>query len=138
MFDLAWSEILIIVALAVVILGPKELPQALRAVGRFVRKVRKITGEVQRQFDDVMRETELDELKKEANRIARFDVRQEVTKAVDPDGTMTKSLHIDDPLKETPSPPVAAPPAEAPAVVDTRAEPEAVALEAPQAPKTGA
>lgn len=65
MFDIAWSEMLVIGAVALVVIGPKDLPKALRAVGEAVGKVRRMASEFQNQFNDAMREAELHEIKKQ-------------------------------------------------------------------------
>lgn len=100
MFDLGWSEIALIAVLAVIVLGPKELPTAMRTVARWVRKARNLAGEFQRHLDDVVKEAELDDLRNDARRIARTDIGQEIDKAVDPDGSVRKSLIIE----QTPPP----------------------------------
>lgn len=64
MFDIAWSELVVIGAVALVVIGPKDLPKALRSVGEMVGKVRRMAGEFQGQFNDAMREAELHDLKK--------------------------------------------------------------------------
>jgi sec-independent protein translocase protein TatB len=65
MFDIAWSEMLVIGAVALVVIGPKDLPKALRACGEFVGKVKRMASEFQGQFNDAMREAELHDLKKQ-------------------------------------------------------------------------
>ena len=65
MFDIAWSELMLIGAVALVVIGPKDLPKAMRTVGQVVGKVRRMAGEFQSQFNDAMREAELHELKKQ-------------------------------------------------------------------------
>jgi sec-independent protein translocase protein TatB len=69
MFDIAWSEMLVIGAVALVVIGPKDLPKALRAVGEMVGKVRRMAGEFQSQFNDAMREAELHEIKKQVEEV---------------------------------------------------------------------
>jgi sec-independent protein translocase protein TatB len=69
MFDIAWSEMLVIGAVALVVIGPKDLPKALRAVGEMVGKVRRMASEFQGQFNDAMREAELHDLKKQVEDI---------------------------------------------------------------------
>lgn len=96
MFDLGWSEIALIAVLAVIVLGPKELPTAMRTVARWVRKARSLAGDFQRHLDDVVKEAELDDLRKEARRIATTDIGREIDKAVDPDGSVQKSLRIEE------------------------------------------
>jgi sec-independent protein translocase protein TatB len=65
MFDIAWSEFMLIGAVALVVIGPKDLPKALRSVGQAVGKVRRMASEFQGQFNDAMREAELHDLKKQ-------------------------------------------------------------------------
>ncbi|GLK75854.1 hypothetical protein GCM10008171_11080 [Methylopila jiangsuensis] len=67
MFDIAWSEFLIVAVVALVVVGPRDLPGLLRNVGRMVATVRRMAGEFQTQFNDAMREAELDELRKEVS-----------------------------------------------------------------------
>ena len=63
MFD-SWGELLVIAVVALVVVGPKELPQLLRTVGRLVGQARKMAGEFQSQFSEAMREADLDDVKK--------------------------------------------------------------------------
>lgn len=65
MFDIAWSEMLVIGAVALVVIGPKDLPKALRSVGEAVGKIKRMAAEFQVQFNDAMREAELHDLKKQ-------------------------------------------------------------------------
>lgn len=69
MFDIAWSELLLIGAVALVVIGPKDLPKALRTVGQVVGKVRRMAADFQGQFNDAMREAELHDLKKQVEDI---------------------------------------------------------------------
>ncbi len=65
MFDLSWGEVMVIGAVALIVIGPKDLPKALRTVGNMTAKVRRMAGEFQSQFNDAMREAELDEIRKQ-------------------------------------------------------------------------
>ncbi len=69
MFDIAWSELLLIGGVALVVIGPKELPGALRTAGQAIGKVRRMAAEFQGQFTDAMREAELHDLKKQVEDI---------------------------------------------------------------------
>jgi sec-independent protein translocase protein TatB len=64
MFDIAWSELLIIGAVALIVIGPKDLPKALRTLGEMVGKVRRMATDFQGQFNDAMREAEIHDIKK--------------------------------------------------------------------------
>ena len=65
MFDLGWSELLLLMVLAIIFVGPKDLPMMMRTVGQAVAKVRAMAREFQSSFDELARETELEELRKE-------------------------------------------------------------------------
>ncbi len=113
MFDIAWSELLIIGIVALIVIGPKELPATLRTVGQWMGKVRRMAAEFQGQFQEAMREAEIDQLKKDmdemtskAQSYAHFDAIEEMGKDVE------KSLGDLPPLDQSASPEVAtAPPA---------------------------
>jgi sec-independent protein translocase protein TatB len=64
MFDISWSEFAIIAVVALIAIGPKELPGVLRMVGQWMGKARKMAAEFQGQFREAMREAEMDDLKK--------------------------------------------------------------------------
>jgi sec-independent protein translocase protein TatB len=64
MFGIAWSELVVIAVVALVAVGPKDLPRLMRAFGHYAGKLRRMAGEFQRQFEDAMREAELEEVRK--------------------------------------------------------------------------
>ena len=64
MFDVGWSELVVIGVVALIVIGPKELPAVLRAVGQWTTKIRRMAGEFQSQFQEAMREAEMSDLKK--------------------------------------------------------------------------
>jgi len=70
MFDFSWSEILVIGIVALVVIGPKELPGVMRTMGQWMGKVRRMASEFQSQFQDAMREAELADIKKEVENMA--------------------------------------------------------------------
>lgn len=67
MFDIGWSELLLIGVVALVVVGPKELPGLLRSLGKAIAGVRRMAGDFQAQFNEAMREAELDDLRKEVD-----------------------------------------------------------------------
>src|SRR5262249_13856303 len=67
MFDIGWSELLVIAVVALVVIGPKELPGVLRSVGQWAGKIRRMAAEFQGQFQEAMREAEMADLKKHAD-----------------------------------------------------------------------
>src|ERR1700740_2142931 len=70
MFDISWSEFLLIGIVALVVIGPKELPGVLRTLGQWTRKVRGMASEFQNQFQEAMREAEMADLKKQVDDMA--------------------------------------------------------------------
>src|SRR5229473_1851051 len=64
MFDIGWSEFVVIAVVALIAIGPKELPGVLRMVGQWMGKARKMAAEFQGQFQEAMREAEMADLKK--------------------------------------------------------------------------
>ncbi|MGB6536835.1 MAG: Sec-independent protein translocase protein TatB [Xanthobacteraceae bacterium] len=67
MFDISWSEFLLVGIVALIVIGPKELPAVMRMVGHWTRKVRGMASEFQNQFQEAMREAEMTDLKKEVD-----------------------------------------------------------------------
>jgi sec-independent protein translocase protein TatB len=65
MFDISWGEMLLIGAAALIFIGPKELPATLRALGQMTGKVRRMAGEFRSQFDEAMREADVQSIRKE-------------------------------------------------------------------------
>src|SRR5882724_5400556 len=87
MFDIGWSELLVIGIVALIAIGPKELPGALRTLGQWMGKLRRMASEFQGQFHEAMREAELADLKKQVDEMttqaqgyANFDPVGEVRK----------------------------------------------------------
>src|SRR4051794_35172279 len=111
MFDLAWSEIALIGVVALVVIGPKDLPEAIRGVARGISKLRRMASEFQGQADELVREANLDEVRNSINEIRNFNIRDEFTKAVDKDGSIRKTF-TEDPLKTDYGAPYTPPPAE--------------------------
>jgi sec-independent protein translocase protein TatB len=67
MFDIGWSEFVVIGVVALIVIGPKELPAVLRAIGQWTTKIRRMAGEFQSQFQEAMREAEMADLKKQVD-----------------------------------------------------------------------
>lgn len=82
MFGIGWPEFLVILAVAVVAIGPKDLPRALYSIGKFVRKFRRIASDVQKSLDDVMKEGELDDIVHEANKAGGQNLQFEIEKQI--------------------------------------------------------
>jgi sec-independent protein translocase protein TatB len=65
MLDMSWGEVMVIGAVALIVIGPKDLPKALRTLGQFTSRIRRMAAEFQGQFNEAMREAELDEVKRQ-------------------------------------------------------------------------
>jgi sec-independent protein translocase protein TatB len=86
MFDMSWGEVLVIGAVALIVIGPKDLPKALRTLGNMTSHVKKMASEFQSQFNEAMREAELDDIKKEVSGL------NEQVSAFNPLGTIRDEL----------------------------------------------
>src|SRR5215469_15261211 len=92
LFDLGWSEILLIGTVALVFIGPKDLPKALRVAGYWVRKARTLSREFQSSVDQMIREAELDEMRQDLKKATEFDLEKEFHNTIDPTGDLRESL----------------------------------------------
>ena len=110
MFDLAWSEIALIAVVAVVVIGPKDLPDAVRGVARGIQKLRRMAGEFQGHLDEVVREAKLEDVRDQIRDIRNFDLKSTIEKHVDADGEITRTFR-DDPFRAPPPPTADAAPA---------------------------
>jgi sec-independent protein translocase protein TatB len=123
MFDIGWSEFAVIAVVALIAIGPKELPGVLRMVGQWIAKARKMAGEFQGQFQEAMREAEMADLKKS------FDEVKEAATGFASGNVMTSlekdvsaALSIDDKPAATTETPAPSEASEA-AAADTTSEP---------------
>src|ERR671931_744845 len=119
MFEIGWGELLIIGVVALIAIGPKELPTVLRTLGQWTNKLRRMASEFQGQFQEAMREAELADLKKQvddmtsqAQSYASFDPVSEVRRELESTQQQIESAMADKPAE---TPPVAAEPNAAPA-----------------------
>ena len=86
MFDLGWGEMAVIALVAIIILGPKELPHALKTLGRAIRKVREVSREFQGHVDEMVREAELDDVRKQLEDVKGKGITKALQEQVDPKG----------------------------------------------------
>jgi sec-independent protein translocase protein TatB len=71
MFDISWTELMVVGVVALLVVGPKELPALLRTIGRYAGMIKHQAAEFRAQFDEAMRESELEQLKKEVENAGR-------------------------------------------------------------------
>src|SRR4029453_18833403 len=107
MFDISWSELLLIGIVALIVIGPKELPGALRTLGQWMAKIRRMASDFQSQFNEAMREAELAELRKEVDEMsakarsyAHFDPIEDIRKDIE--NAAAPPAALDAPVTETP------------------------------------
>ncbi|MGY8662964.1 Sec-independent protein translocase protein TatB [Bradyrhizobium sp. UFLA05-109] len=137
MFDIGWSELVLIAVVALVAIGPKELPGVLRMVGQWMGKARKMAAEFQGQFQEAMREAEMadlkksfDEVKEAASGFTRNNLMTSLTKDVN------EALRIEDIDKPAEATPAIEPPATSSDAPATSSEAPAASSEAPVMPTT--
>jgi sec-independent protein translocase protein TatB len=97
MFNFAWSEIALIAVVALLAIGPKDMPVAIRAVTTWIKKARRMAGEFQSHIDEMVREADLSEVRDQINELRNFDVKSMVEDTVDPDRSL-RDTFASDPL----------------------------------------
>ncbi|MCR4267526.1 Sec-independent protein translocase protein TatB [Nitratireductor sp. ZSWI3] len=84
MFDIGWPEMLVIAIVLIVVVGPKDLPRMLRSFGRTTSKLRAMAGDFRKQFDEALKEAELDDVKSLVDDARKLDPRNEIKKHLNP------------------------------------------------------
>jgi sec-independent protein translocase protein TatB len=115
LLDIGWSEMAVILLVALIVIGPKDLPVLARNLGRWVGKARGMAREFQSSLEAMAREAELDKVRDEINRVGRTDLRKTVEKQIDPTGELGSAFEIGKPAKpaeaigttDAPGPPAA-------------------------------
>src|SRR3954469_21283443 len=114
MFDIGWSELVVIAVVALIAIGPKELPGVLRMVGQWMGQARRMASEFQGQFNEAMREAEMadvkkafDDVKDAASDFSKNNIMTSLTKDVSDAMTVDKIDHVTTPpvMPTTPEPP---------------------------------
>jgi len=121
MFDIGWSEMVVVGAVALVVIGPKDLPAALRQAGKWMGAVRRMASDFQGQVNEAMREAELDELRREVN-----NLKTGINSAADPVRTAGTDMKA---LVQAPAAPASEP---APAVEAPKPKPKPKPKRAPR------
>ena len=100
MIDIGWSEMAVIALIAIVVLGPKELPRAMRAAAKWVRKARVLAREFQSGVDDMIREADLEDARKALDVTRDLDVGKIIEETADPTGSLGEEVReIEDDLR---------------------------------------
>jgi len=101
MFDISWFELLVVGVVALVIIGPKDLPRTLRNIAQWVRRGRRMMNQFRSGFDDMVREAELDELRQQASKLQSYDLKDEAGRMIDPTGDVQRD--VEDAVREAES-----------------------------------
>lgn len=100
MFDIGWQELLIIAVVALIVIGPKDLPTAIRAITRWIARARELARDFQHGIDEVVREADLEDLKKQVTQIQHTDINKTIEETIDPTGAIRRDLALDDVRQE--------------------------------------
>ena len=138
MFDIGWPEMLVIAVVLIVIVGPKDLPRMLRTFGKTTAKLRSMAGDFRKQFDEALKEAELDDLKTLAEDARKLNPANEIKKALSPMEKAAQDVKagLDAAMKPAPKP--TPPAADAPAVAAAPAKAGATAMPGEPAPPSPA
>jgi sec-independent protein translocase protein TatB len=122
MFEVGWTEMLVIAVVMIVVVGPKDLPNMLRTFGRMTAKMRGMANDFRKQFDEALKEAELDDVKKSVDSLRGLNPMTEVRKQLNPFEKAAADLRagVDQAMKPKPAPAPKVESADAPA---TPAEP---------------
>jgi len=96
MFDIGWQELFIVAILAIIVVGPKDLPRAIKTISGYIRKLKGLAREFQSGVDEMVKEAELDDLKNEMNAATSGDLKKTIEDTIDPTGEMKKDLDMKD------------------------------------------
>ena len=95
MFDIAWSELLVIIVVALIVVGPKDLPRLMRTAGQWAGRARAMADQFRRSFDDIARQSELEELRAEVNKLQQSPMA-EIESAMYPEPNLNLNSSMDD------------------------------------------
>lgn len=111
MFEIGWTEMLVIAVVMIVVVGPKDLPKMLRTFGKTTAKLRSMAGDFQRQFNEALKEAELEDVKKSVDSLRSLNPANEIRKQLNPFEKAAADVRagVDSALKPTPKPEAAAP-----------------------------
>ena len=133
MFDIGWSELVVIGVVALVVIGPKELPSTLRTIGKMTARARKVAGEFRAQFDEAMREADLDDVRQTIADAQKLNPVHSLREAMNPLREMGNEIKADLQRAATPdkAAPAATPLPSEPVPGVTSGLPEALAASSP-------
>lgn len=131
MFDIGWTELLVIAVVLIVVVGPKDLPPMLRAFGKMTARARKVAGEFRAQFDEALREAELDDVRSTISDAQKLNPVNSLREAMNPLRQMGNEIKADLQNSTKVEKPVEQRPLEQGAETATEAPPAEVSAPAP-------
>ena len=110
MFDIGWTELLVIAVVLIVVVGPKDLPPMLRAFGKMTQRARKVAGDFRAQFDEALREAELDDVRQTISDTQKLNPVNSLREAMNPlrqmgneiKADLQNSTKVDNPAEQRP------------------------------------
>lgn len=101
--DLSWSHMLLVLVVALVVVGPKDLPKVMRTMGQWAARARSMADQFRRSLDDMARQTELDELRKEVDALRTMRPLAETEQAMSQALSAPAAISIEEPKQAEPS-----------------------------------
>ena len=98
MFDIGWVEMMIVVVVMIVVIGPKDLPVVLHTMGRWIARVRAMARNFQDSIEEIAEDAGLEDMRDDVRSIRDFSIEDEIEKTIDPEGEMREGI-AGDPAK---------------------------------------
>jgi sec-independent protein translocase protein TatB len=136
MFDIGWTELLVIAVVLIVVVGPKDLPPMLRAFGKMTQRARKVAGEFRAQFDEALREADLDDVRQTISDAQKLNPVNSLREAMNPLRQMGNDIKADLQKASTAGNKTDVPPADISAPVPSLSLPETPPVVAPPPPES--
>ena len=97
MFDIGWTEMVMIIIVLIVVVGPKELPRMLYHIGQWIGRVRRVARQLQDGIEQMAHEAGVDDLKKQIDSMSDISIEDQVGKTIDPKGELTDAFSVESP-----------------------------------------
>lgn len=103
MFDIGWQELFIVGLITIIVVGPKELPRVLRTATLWIKKIKGMARDFQDGLEDLAREADLDDMKKELEASSDFNLEEELERTMDPGGEIGGAVReLEETVDDTP------------------------------------
>lgn len=94
MFDIGWTEMVLIIVVMIIVIGPKELPRVLHTMGQWIGRVRRVARQFQDSIEQMAHESGVDELRKEIENVSSMGIEDQVAKTIDPKGELEGAFDV--------------------------------------------